>query len=109
MTYDVYNASCPTRQVLNRISDRWTGLIIGALADKPLRFNELRRKIDGISQKMLTQTLRSLEEDTLVIREVKTTMPIAVTYSLTPLGLSLNEPISEVRKWAMRHADELPR
>lgn len=106
-TYDIYNAACPTRQVLTRISDKWTGLIIGALAEQPLRFNKLRRTVDGISQKMLTQTLRSLEKDRLVIRTVKSTVPITVTYRLTPLGYSLNEPINEVRKWAIAHVKEM--
>ncbi len=105
--YDIYNSKCPTRVILERISDKWTALIIGALAGKPYRFNELRRKVDGVSQKMLTQTLRSLEKDGFVHRSVEPTVPVSVTYSLTPLGVSLNEPIKHVREWAIKHVDDI--
>ncbi|RYX79120.1 transcriptional regulator [bacterium] len=75
--------------------------------DTLIRFNELRRKVDGLSQKMLTQTLRSLEKDGFVHRAVEPTVPISVTYSLTPLGVSLNEPIKHVREWAMKRVGDI--
>ena len=84
--YNAYAAACPTRQVLDRIADKWTVLIIGLLEQRPHHFGELLRGIDGISQKMLTQTLRSLEYDGLVDRRAKPTVPVTVEYSLTNAG-----------------------
>lgn len=105
--YDVYSAACPTRQALDRIADKWTALIIGLLAERPYRFGELRRRIDGISQKMLTQTLRSLEHDGLVHRRAEATVPVTVEYSLTPLGITLVAPLAAVRDWAEAHIGEV--
>ena len=105
--YNVYNAACPTRQALDRIADRWTALIVGLLAERPHRFGELRRKIDGISQKMLTQTLRSLERDGLVHRRVEPTVPVTVEYSLTPLGETLVGPLAAIRDWAEANIEEV--
>jgi DNA-binding HxlR family transcriptional regulator len=102
-----YAAGCPTRQALGRIADKWTVLIVGLLADRPHRFAELRRGIDGISQKMLTQTLRSLELDGLVHRRVTPTVPVTVEYSLTATGRTLCEPLEAVRRWAERHMDQV--
>jgi DNA-binding HxlR family transcriptional regulator len=103
--YNVYAAMCPTRQALNRIADKWTVLIIGLLADRPHRFGELRRAIDGISQKMLTQTLRSLEQDGLVARRAEATVPVTVEYSLTTTGRTLVEPLDAIRRWAEAHIE----
>ena len=89
--YNAYAAACPTRKVLDRIADKWTVLIIGLLEQRPHRFGELLRGIDGISQKMLTQTLRSLEYDGLVDRRAKPTVPVTVEYSLTNAGRTLTE------------------
>ncbi len=97
---NVYSATCPTRQVLNRIADKWTTLVIGALEDEPQRFSQIQRQIDGISQKMLTQTLRSLERDGLVERTVYAEVPPRVVYTLTPLGETLCAPIAAIRHWA---------
>jgi DNA-binding HxlR family transcriptional regulator len=105
--YDVYNADCPTRKALDRVADKWTALVIGLLAERPHRFGELRRRIDGISQKMLTQTLRSLQNDGLVDREAYATVPVTVTYSLTPLGLTLIQPLASIREWAESHIEEM--
>ena len=105
--YNVYAAMCPTRQALDRIADKWTVLIIGSLAERPHRFGELRRAIDGISQKMLTQTLRSLELDGLVARRVKPTVPVTVEYSLTATGRTLTNPLEAIRRWAEHHIDEV--
>jgi DNA-binding HxlR family transcriptional regulator len=104
-TYNVYAAACPTPQALDRIADKWTVLIIGLLAERPHRFGELRRAIDGISQKMLTQTLRSLELDGLVARRVKPTVPVTVEYSLTATGRTLTKPLEGIRCWAEQHID----
>jgi DNA-binding HxlR family transcriptional regulator len=105
--YDVYDARCPTRQALDRIADKWSALIIGLLAERPHRFGELRRKIGGISQKMLTQTLRSLEFDGLVSRQAFPTVPVTVEYSLTPLGETLVAPLASIRDWAEGHIEEV--
>ena len=105
--YDVYNAACPTRRALDRIADKWAALIVILLAERPHRFGELRRRIDGISQKMLTQTLRNLEQDGLVSRRAFATVPVTVEYSLTPLGQTLVGPVSAIREWAEQHIDEV--
>ncbi len=104
---NVYSATCATRQVLDRIADKWTTLIIGALEDGPQRFSQIQRRIDGISQKMLTQTLRSMERDGLVERTVYAEVPPRVVYTLTPLGETLRAPIAAIRHWAETHISEV--
>jgi DNA-binding HxlR family transcriptional regulator len=104
---DVMNPDCPSRKVLDRISDKWTALVIYALAEGTMRYGELQRRVGGVSQKMLTQTLRSMEEDGLVARKVYPVVPPMVEYSLTPLGRSLIEPLSAVRRWAEQHLPQL--
>jgi DNA-binding HxlR family transcriptional regulator len=98
-----FSAACPTRTVLDTIADRWATLIIDLLAAGPRRFGELRRAIGGISQKMLTQTLRTLERDGLVRRTVYATTPPSVEYALTPLGQTLTEPLGALTAWSARH------
>lgn len=109
--YDAFLAVCPSRQLLDRLADKWAVLIVCALAGdgdpKPLRYSELARRIAGVSQKMLTQTLRSLERDGLVDRAVTPTVPVTVTYELTDLGLSLTEITGALRVWAQDHMDEV--
>jgi DNA-binding HxlR family transcriptional regulator len=105
--YDVYDPHCPTRQALDRIADKWTALIVGLLAQRPHRFGELRRGIRGISHKVLSQTLQSLERDGLVRRMPLATVPPTVEYSLTPLGCTLDEPLAGIRDWAERHIEEV--
>jgi len=100
---DPNNANCPSGQALDRIADRWTILVLLALTDGPRRFTELARRIEGVSQKMLTQTLRGLERDGLVTRTVHAQVPPRVDYELTPLGHTLNAPISAVQQWALDH------
>jgi len=97
---NVYDANCPTRHILNVIADKWATLIIGLLEAQPLRFVALYKRIGGISQKMLTQTLRSLERDGLVQRTVYAEVPPRVEYALTPLGQTLCEPIAAIIKWS---------
>lgn len=103
--YNAYAAACPTRQALDRIADKWTVLVVGLLEQRPHRFGELRKGIDGISQKMLTQTLKSLELDGLIRRRVEATVPVTVEYSLTTTGRTLAEPLDAIRRWAERHIE----
>lgn len=91
---------CPVRGVLDRISDKWSMLLVMTLADSPKRFNQLRREIPDISQKMLTQTLRDLQRDGLVARRVYDTKPPSVEYRLTPLGSSIIVPLGYLIQWA---------
>lgn len=98
-----YRADCPTRRILDRIGDRWTVLIVGALGDGTARFSELRRRIEGVSQKMLTQTLRGLERDGLVERTVHPEVPVRVEYTLTDAGRTLQAPLLALQEWAIEH------
>lgn len=100
-----YAAACPTRLALDRIADKWTVLILGRLADQPMRFNRLRREIEGMTQKTLAATLRSLERDGLVTRTVTPTVPVSVEYAITPLGLTLSDAVGAVRLWAEGHIE----
>ncbi|WP_330181805.1 helix-turn-helix transcriptional regulator [Nocardia sp. NBC_01503] len=107
---DVYSAKCPTRQVLDHIAGKWTVLIIDALRqDGTMRYTDLSRRIGGVSQKMLTQTLRSLEADGFLTRTVHPTIPPRVEYELTELGHSLAEPIAALRNWTEQHINEVER
>jgi DNA-binding HxlR family transcriptional regulator len=119
--YDAFLASCPSRQLLDRISDKWVALILAALGsdgphpgqDRPvgeprsMRYSELSRRLAGVSQKMLTQTLRSLERDGLLTRTVTPTVPVTVTYELTALGSSLHGVMQGVKAWAEANMDEV--
>jgi DNA-binding HxlR family transcriptional regulator len=105
--FDVLAAACPTRQVVNRVGDRWSLLVLYALEGGTLRFAELRRTVDGISQKMLTQTLRILERDGLVSRRIHASVPPKVEYSLTPLGVDMTGVIAQIRTWAYAHMDDI--
>jgi DNA-binding HxlR family transcriptional regulator len=105
--YDAYVASCPTRQLLDRISDKWVTLVLSALANGPQRYSDLSRRIAGVSQKMLTQTLRSLERDGLVSRAVTPSVPVRVDYTLTPLGSTLMPLLAHIKEWAEHHMDEV--
>ncbi|MEC3951737.1 helix-turn-helix domain-containing protein [Nocardia sp. CDC153] len=107
---DVYSAKCPTRQVLDHIAGKWTVLVIDSLMQQgTLRYTDLARRIGGVSQKMLTQTLRSLEADGFLTRTVHPTIPPRVEYELTPLGRSLAEPIAALRQWTEEHINEIER
>jgi len=104
----VMSAACPTRQILGRVADKWTMLVITALsAEDVLRFSELRRRVEGITQKVLTQTLRGLERDGLITRTVYPTVPVTVEYRLTPLGGSLATAVNVIKAWTYEHAEEL--
>jgi DNA-binding HxlR family transcriptional regulator len=105
--YDAFLAECPSRRVLDRISDKWVTLILAALASGPLRYSELSRIIAGVSQKMLTQTLRALEREGLVGREATLAIPVRVEYALTPLASSLMPAINALKAWAEEHINEI--
>jgi DNA-binding HxlR family transcriptional regulator len=104
---DVLKAECGSQQVLELIANKWTALVIYCLGPGPLRHSELRRRIGGISQKMLTQTLRNLERNGLVTRRVYPVVPPRVEYSLTPLGRTLCEPLKAICRWSEQHLPEL--
>jgi DNA-binding HxlR family transcriptional regulator len=119
--YNAFLAVCPSRQLLDRISDKWVTLILSALGSdgshqpgggcsgepRPMRYSELLRLLAGVSQKMLTQTLRSLERDGLITRTVTPTVPVTVTYELTDLGRSLHQMMRGVKTWAETHMDDV--
>jgi len=98
---------CPSRELLARIADKWTALIIHCLATRTLRYNEMQRAVAGISQKMLTQTLRALEEDGLISRKVYPVIPPMVEYTLTPLGRTLVTPLQAICEWAETHLPKI--
>jgi DNA-binding HxlR family transcriptional regulator len=104
---DPYHADCATRRILDRIGDRWTVLVVGVLGDGDARFSELRRRIEGVSQKMLTQTLRGLERDGLVRRTVYPEVPVRVEYALTNAGRTLLEPLRALQKWSIEHLSDV--
>jgi DNA-binding HxlR family transcriptional regulator len=105
--FNVFLAACPSRQLLDRLSDKWVGLVICSLEDGSRRYSEISREVAGVSQKMLTQTLRSLERDGLVEREVTPSVPVRVDYQLTALGRSLLPVMSAVHTWAEQHMPEV--
>jgi DNA-binding HxlR family transcriptional regulator len=119
--YDAFLAGCPSRKLLDRISDKWVALVLSALGSdgshglgadcagepRSMRFSELSRLLAGISQKMLTQTLRSLERDGLITRTATPTVPVTVSYELTDLGLSLHQLMRGLKSWAQEHMDEV--
>ena len=105
--FDACVAICPSRALLAQIADKWTVLVLGILIERTTRFNELRRRVEGISQKMLTQTLRDLERRGLVAREIFAEVPLRVEYSLTPLGRSLVKVLDAVVTWAETHTGQV--
>jgi DNA-binding HxlR family transcriptional regulator len=113
--YDAFLAVCPSHNLLERISGKWVTLILTALGSgpdcagdpRPMRYSELARLLAGVSQKMLTQTLRNLERDGLVSRTVTPTVPVTVTYELTGLGLSLHRMMRGLKSWAETHMDDV--
>lgn len=104
---DPFQSQCPTRLVLDRIADKWTVLLLTCIAERPMRFNALRRKVDGISQKVLSQTLKSLERDGLLTRHAYPTVPVTVEYAITPLGASLEETLAPLAQWARENIDRI--
>ncbi len=120
--YDAFIAVCPSRKLLDRLSNKWVALILTALGSgvgsdrfssgcagepQPMRYSELSRLLAGVSQKMLTQTLRSLERDGLISRTATPTVPVTVSYELTDLGLSLHQMVRGLKGWAETHMDDV--
>ncbi|MGO9418433.1 winged helix-turn-helix transcriptional regulator [Roseiarcus sp.] len=104
---DPYAAGCPTRVLLDRIGDKWTVLALALISEEPRRFNALRRAIEGLTQKMLSQTLKALERDGLVTRTVLPTTPVSVEYAITPLGRTLSATLDALQRWARDHIGEV--
>jgi DNA-binding HxlR family transcriptional regulator len=107
--FDAYLASCPSRKLLDRISDKWVTLVLKSLVDGPKRYSEVSHQLAGVSQKMLTQTLRSLERDGMLTRTVTPSVPVRVDYELTPLGESLAGVLGGLKTWAEQHMPEVDR
>lgn len=105
--YDAFLERCPTRELLSRLTDKWVALVIPALASGPQRHGELAHRIAGVSQKMLTQTLRTLERDGLITRTVTASVPVRVDYALTPLGHELFPVMIVIKDWAETHMDRV--
>jgi DNA-binding HxlR family transcriptional regulator len=105
--YDAFVAECPTRALLDRLSNKWVSLVLVALATGPMRYRQLHRRIDGVSQKMLTQTLRTMARDGLLTRTVTPTVPLRTAYELTPLGRSLLPLVAAIKAWAEAHIEEV--
>jgi DNA-binding HxlR family transcriptional regulator len=105
---DAYRAACPCRELLDLLANKWSALALGALEEGPCRFGALRTRLEGISPKMLTQTLRRLEELGLVNREIYPAVPLHVEYSLTPLGRDACEPLTGLRRWVEANVDRIP-
>jgi DNA-binding HxlR family transcriptional regulator len=105
--FNVLTATCPSRTSLARIANKWTAMVVSALGDGRLRFSDLRTKVDGISGKVLTDTLRELERDGLVSRHVFAEVPPRVEYELTALGQTLHAPLRALGDWAEQHIEEV--
>ncbi|MEL7114700.1 MAG: helix-turn-helix domain-containing protein [Pseudomonadota bacterium] len=104
---DAFLAACPSRHILARLGQKWTMLVIVALEDGPVRFGAIHRKVEGVSQKMLSQTLRQLEEDQMVMRKAFDEKPLRVEYELTELGVSVMPLIKAVKHWSEEHLDQI--
>jgi DNA-binding HxlR family transcriptional regulator len=119
--YDAFLAACPSHRLLDRLSNKWVTLLLAALGSdgshplgdtcagnpRPMRYSELSRLLAGVSQKMLTQTLRSLERDGLITRTATPTVPVTVSYELTELGISLHHMVRGLKSWAEIHMDDV--
>jgi len=107
VVYDAMLEACPTRHVMETIGGKWSALLVHALADGPRRHGQLRTRIAGVSQKMLTQTLRELERDGLVTRTVTASVPVRVDYALTPLGHTLVPVLGALKSWSETHIEHV--
>jgi DNA-binding HxlR family transcriptional regulator len=107
-TWDPYERGCPSRNLLDRIGDKWSILVLGELAQNgTARFTQLRKRLEGVSEKMLTQTLRALERDGLVLRTVHPAVPVRVEYELTALGQTLRGPLKGLTDWSTEHTADV--
>lgn len=103
----IFRANCASRPILDQIADKWSMLILAVLCTEPQRFNAIKRRLEGVTQKALTQALRRLERNGLVARRVIPVSPIGVEYSLTPLGCTLQQPFAALYAWTVDHLAEL--
>lgn len=99
----LFAADCPSRAILDQIADKWSMMALAVL-EEPTRFNEIKRRLSGVTQRVLTQTLRRLERNGMITRRVIPTSPVGVEYALTPLGESLREPFGRLYDWTIEHA-----
>lgn len=105
--FDAFLSVCPSRQLLDRLADKWVSLVLCSLAEGEQRYSEIARTVAGVSQKMLTQTLRNLERDGVIIRSITPAVPVRVSYRLTPLGESLLPVMRAVKDWAESRMPEV--
>ena len=103
----VFAAACVTRPILDQIADKWSVMILAVICQEPARFNAIKRRLEGVTQKALTQALRRLERNGIVARRVIPGPPVAVEYSITPMGRTLQEPFAALYVWALDHASEI--
>jgi len=102
----VFRVDCPSRPILDQIADKWSMMVIAVL-ERPARFNEIKRRLDGVTQRVLTHSLRRLERNGMIVRTVLPTSPVGVEYSLTPLGESLREPFMHLYSWTVQHSGQI--
>lgn len=102
----LFDADCPSRPILDQIADKWSMMAL-AILERPTRFNEIKRRLDGITQRVLTHTLRRLERNGMITRRIIPTSPIGVEYALTALGASLREPFGQLYDWTVGHAEAI--
>lgn len=107
-THQVFSVDCESRPILDQIANKWSMMTMGVL-DEPRRFNEIKRRLEGVTQRVLTQTLRRLERDGMVERRVLPTSPVGVEYRITPLGELLREPFGRLYDWTVVNADVIRR
>ncbi|KPY60428.1 helix-turn-helix domain-containing protein [Pseudomonas syringae] len=100
-----FSSDCPSRALFDQIADKWSMMVLAVLDDRPHRFNAIRRRLEGVTQKALTQSLRRLERNGLVSRQIISFSPVAVEYEITPLGQTLQQPFRELHNWTL---DKLP-
>jgi DNA-binding HxlR family transcriptional regulator len=103
----LFFADCAARSFFDQVANKWSVMILTLLSEKPTRFNEIRRRLEGVTHKALTQALRRLERNGLIARKVLATSPVAVEYSITELGLTLQAPFGAVYEWAIAHLHEI--
>ena len=103
----IFSAACVTRPILDQIADKWSVMILAVICHEPARFNAIKRRLEGVTQKALTQALRRLERNGIVSRRVIPGPPVAVEYSVTPMGRTLQEPFAALYEWALEHSAQI--
>lgn len=103
----IYRADCPTRTILDQLGDKWSMMVLAVLVQGPHRFNAIKRRLEGVTQRVLTQTLRKLERNGMIRRRVLGGSPPGVEYALTPLGRSLQKPFAVLYDWTLAHIDTI--